>query len=103
MGVGGYSSLEPACSPVDDRIVCSEEGHSQEHWISSEIYDKKWVRVGLSLMMNLEIGNLCNFSYAILGSVYITDGSGIGKILDWNGEMVDYIWRNENFGCATVN
>ena len=54
-------------------------------------------------MMNLEVSNLGNFSHTILGSVYITDGSGIGEILGWDREIADYVWRNEVFGCATVN
>ena len=102
-GISGYPSLKLACSPVDDGIVCREEGHSEEHGIFSKIYDEEWVCVGLPLVMNLEICNLGDFSYAVLGSVYITDSSGIGEILGWNGEIFDYVWRNEVFGCATVN
>ena len=102
-GVGSYPSLELAHSPVDDGIICCEEGHPEEHGISSEIYNEEWVRVGLPLMMNLKVSNLGNFSYTVLGSVYVTDGSRVGEILGWNGEVADYIWRNEIFGCATVN
>ena len=102
-GVGSYPSLEPACGPIDDGVVCGKEGHSKEHGISSEIYDEEWVRIGLPLMMNLEVSNLGDFPYAVLGSVYITDGSGIGEILGWNREMANYVRRNEVFGCSTIN
>ena len=102
-GIGSYLPFELSCGPIDDRIICSEKGHSQEHWISSEIYDEEWVCIGSSLMIYLEISDLCNFSYAVLSSVYVADGSGIGEVLDWNGEMVNYIWKNEIFGHATVD
>ena len=102
-GVGSYSFLEFAFSPVNDRIVCCEEGHPEEHGVSSKIYDEEWVCVGFPLMMNLEVSDLGDFSYTILGSIYITDGSGIWEILGWNREIADYVWRNEIFGCATVN
>ena len=102
-GIGSYPSLELACSPVDNGIVRCEKGHPKEHGISSEIYNEEWVHIGLSLMMNLKVGNLGDFPYTILGSVYITDGSRVGKILGWNGEIFDYIWRNEVFGCATID
>ena len=101
--IGSYPSLELACSPVDDRVICSKEGHPKEHGISSKIYNEEWVCIGLPLMMNLEVSDLGDFSYAVLGSVYITDGSGIGEILGWNREIADYVWRNEVFSCATVN
>ena len=101
--VGSYPSLELSCSPVDDGVVCGKKGHSKKHGVSSEIYDEEWVCIGLPLVMNLEVSDLGDFSYTVLGSVYITDGSGIGEILGWNREITDYVWRNEVFGCATVN
>ena len=101
--VGSYPSLELACSPIDDRVVCGKEGHPEEHRISSKIYNEEWVCIGLSLMMNLEVSDLGDFPYAVLSSVYITDGSGIGEILGWNREIADYVRRNEVFGCSTVN
>ena len=54
-GVGSYSSLELAFSPVDDRVVCCKEGHPKEHGISSETYDEEWVHIGFPLVMNLEV------------------------------------------------
>ena len=42
-------------------------------------------------MINLEVSDLGDFSYTILGSVYIMDGSGVGEILSWNREIADYI------------
>ena len=101
--VGCYPSLELSFSPVNDGVVCGKEGHPKEHGIASKIYDEEWVCIGLPLMMNLEVSDLGDFSYAVLGSVYITDGSGIGELLGWNREIADYVWRNEIFGCATVN
>ena len=101
--VGSYPSLESAFSPIDDRIVCCEEGHPEEHRISSKIYDKEWVCVGFPLVMNLEVGDLGDFSYTVLGSIYVTDGSRIGEILGWNREIADHVWRNEIFSCTTVN
>ena len=80
-GIDSYPSLEFACSPVDDGIVRCEEGHPEEHGISSKIYNEEWVCIGLPLMMNLEVSDLGDFPYTILGSVYITDGSGVGEIL----------------------
>ena len=79
--VGSYPSLEFAFGPVDDRIVCCEEGHPEEHGISSEIYDEEWVCISFPMMVNLEVSNLGNFPYTVLGSVYIADGSGIGEFL----------------------
>ena len=102
-GVGSYPSLELACSPIDDGVVCGKEGHPEEHRISSEIYNEEWVCIGLPLMMNLEVSDLGDFPYAVFGSVYITDGSGIGEILGWNREIADYVRRNEVFGCSTIN
>src|SRR5580698_1437559 len=102
-GVGSYPSLELACSPIDDGVICGKEGHPEEYRISSEIYNEEWVCIGLPSMMNLEVGDLGDFPYTVLGSVYVTDGSGIGEILGWNGEIADYVRRNEVFGCSTVN
>ena len=81
IGIGSYPSLELACSPVDDGIVCYKKRHSEKHGISSKIYDEEWVCVGLPLVVDLEVSNLGDFSYTILSSVYITDSSRIGEIL----------------------
>ena len=101
--VGSDPSLELACGPVDNGVIGRKERHSEEHGISSEVYNEEWVCIGLPLMMNLEVGDLGNFSYTVLGSVYITDGSRFREILNWNGKIAGYIWRNEIFGCTTVN
>src|SRR5580698_3417285 len=102
-GVGSYPSLEFAFSPVDNRIVCCEEGHPEEHRISSEVYDEERVCVGFPLVMNLEVSDLGDFSYTVLGSVHVTDGSGIGEVSGWDREIIDYVWRNEIFSCAAVD
>ena len=101
--VGSYLSLELSCSPVNDGVVCGKKGHPKEHRISSEVYDEEWVCVGFPLVMNLEVSDLGDFSYTVLSSVYVTNGSGIGEISGWNREITDYVRRNEIFSCATVD
>ena len=103
VGIGSYLLFELPCSPIDDGIICGEEGHSQEHWIFSKIYDEEWMCIGPSLVVNSEISDLCDFPYAVLGYVDVMDGSGVGEVLNRNGEMVNYVWRNEIFGCTAVN
>jgi hypothetical protein len=36
-GIGSYPSLELAYSLVDNRIICHEEGHPEEHGVSSDV------------------------------------------------------------------
>ena len=83
--------------------MCSKKGHSQKYGIPSKVYDEEWVHICPILMLDFEISDLSDFSYAILGSVYVVDGSGIGEVLGGDGEMVDYFWRNEIFGHTTIN
>ena len=101
--IGSYLALKFPGSPINDRIVYSKKRHSQKHRIPSKIYNEEWVYIWLILIMDSEIGNLYNFPYAVLSSIYFADGSGVGEVLGWNRKVVNYFWRNEIFGCTTVN